>query len=65
METPLIWTTKGNIPVESLEYKYFWLEDEESIKFVEEYYLDGEKVKSSSHLRLKNGVDVFSQAGTF
>lgn len=59
METdiPLIYTSKGNLPVASLQYRHFWLEDDIAITFKEEYLLDGEVVRSNAHCRLKKGLD--------
>lgn len=49
-EVPLIWTAKGNVPVESLEYIAKWEDTPEYIKFVETYTLDGEVVKQNAHV---------------
>lgn len=65
MDTPLIYTTKGNLPIESLQYRHQWLEDDVAITFVEEYYLDGELVKRNSHARLKKGLDAAVEAQLF
>lgn len=59
-DTPLIWTTKGNLPVGSLEYCPTWTEAPDEISFVEEYRLEGEVVKRNVHVYLKKGV--FSQS---
>lgn len=49
--TPLIYTTKGNIPIEGLEYKTKWDHcPDRYVKFVEIYLLDGEVVKESAHV---------------
>ena len=56
MDEPLVYTTKGNLPISSLQYRHEWIEDEVAITFVEEYRLDGELVKRSAHARLKQGL---------
>ena len=55
--TPLIFTSKGNLPVADLQYRHFWLEDDLAITFKEEYLLDGEVVRSNVHCRMKKGLD--------
>jgi len=65
MDEPLIYTTKGNLPVASLQYRHNWLEDESAITFIEEYLLDGEIVKRSAHARLKRGLDTGLQQALF
>lgn len=57
-DEPLIYTSKGNLPVSSLDYKHQWIEDDVAITFVEEYRLQGELVKRSSHARLKKGLEM-------
>ena len=53
---PLVWTTKGNLPVDTLEYKYGWEEDTEKTVFFEEYHLKGELVKRTVHIRAKQSL---------
>lgn len=60
-DIPLIWTSKGNLPIADLRYEYFWEDSPEALKFTESYFLGDELVKSSSHLYLKNGLDVFGE----
>jgi len=55
-QVPLIWTTKGNLPIDSLQYSTEWEETETSIRFSEIHRLDGEIVKQSQHVLLKQGV---------
>lgn len=57
-EEPLIWTIKGNIPIAFLEYKTEWIDNEDYMLFSESYLLDGETVKSSSHVYNKKGLDM-------
>lgn len=58
MDEPLIYTSKGNLPIASLDYKHEWSEDDDAITFTEEYRLNGELVKRSTHARLKKGLDM-------
>lgn len=60
-ETPLIWTSKGNIPIADLDYKYYWLDTPDAYTFVEEYRLGDELVKSNSNSMLKRGVELFPE----
>ena len=55
--TPLIYTKLGNLPIASLRYHHAWAEDDVAITFIEEYYLENELVKRSSHAKLKKGLD--------
>jgi hypothetical protein len=64
-DVPLIWTTKGNLPVASLEYYIGWDITEESIVFKEQYRLDGEIVKENSHVKLLKGGDSAAEAEKF
>lgn len=57
MEEPLIYTSKGNLPIASLEYRHGWFESETDITFVEEYWLGEELVKRNVHAKLKKGLD--------
>ena len=58
-ETPLIWTSKGNLPIADLIYTYYWMDSPEALTFVEEYRLGDEIVKGNSHSYLKKGLEVF------
>ena len=62
-EVPLIWTTKGNLPVDSLAYRYGWEITEDYYKFEEHYYLDDELVKSNCHVYSTKGVESPIQVG--
>ncbi len=65
-EEPLIWTTKGNLPVSSLEYYIGWEITSTSITFREQYRLKetGEVVKENSHIKLLQGSDVEGETAT-
>jgi len=50
-EEPLIWTSKGNLPVSSLRYETGWHhEPGRYVQFRERYYLGDEVVKESAHV---------------
>lgn len=55
-EIPLIWTTKGNIPVESLAYSSEWFISDEEIKLVETHRLGDEIVRQSAHIYVKRSL---------
>ena len=52
---PLVWTSKGNLPVASLGYETKWYDTPEYTKFVEIYKLGDEIVKESAHVMAKRG----------
>lgn len=64
-DVPLIWTTKGNLPVDSLEYYIGWEITEDSIVFKEQYRLEGEIVKENAHVKLLKGSDAVPEAEKF
>jgi hypothetical protein len=49
-EVPLIYTTLGNLPINSLDYSYSWEDTKEFTKFTETYKLNDEIVKQSCHV---------------
>lgn len=63
--TPLIYTTKGNVPIDSLTHCPTWEETDDWVKFIDTYTLDGEVVKQSVHVKTKRGVSATWQQGTF
>lgn len=65
MTEPLIYTTKGNVPVSSLEYRTSWVVADEFIKFTEQYTLAGEVVKESAHVYDKRGTFAAGEAQPF
>lgn len=64
-EEPLIFTSKGNLPEASLEHLTAWHEDENIIVFKETYLLNGEIVKESAHVRVKQGIESSAAQGGF
>lgn len=51
---PLIWTSKGNLPVDSLRYVPLWTIADNAVEFVEEYYLGDELVRRNVHIYSRN-----------
>jgi hypothetical protein len=64
-ERPLIYTTLGNVPIDELEYQYFWIENENEIAFIEEYRKDGEIVKRSVNMKLKKSQEIPIETAIF
>ena len=56
MDEPLIYTSKGNLPISTLQYETEWDVSDTYIKFVERYRLNGEIVKEGAHVYCKQGV---------
>jgi hypothetical protein len=55
-DAPLIYTTKGNIPIVGLQHKVEWRVSPEQIIFIESYLLDDEVVKQSTHIKVLIGA---------
>lgn len=55
-EVPMIWTSKGNLPIEQLKYVTAWDEDENNVRFREAYFFNGEMVRESAHVYSKSGL---------
>ena len=60
-EVPLIWTTKGNIPVADLRVENVWEDTEDYVKFTELYFLDDEMVKASTHVYCRKPLEALPQ----
>ena len=61
---PLIYTSKGNLPVESLERKVEWHFSVGEIVFKEIYLLDGEVVKEGADVyKLPAGTELYIKQG--
>lgn len=58
-ETPLIWTARGNVPIDSLRYEHKW-EDTDDALFLKEFWYaeDGELVKSNCHGLAKRQLSI-------
>jgi hypothetical protein len=56
--TPLIYTSKGNLPIDSLHYSREWKFSTTQIEFSETYTLSGEVVKHGVHVyKLPDGTE--------
>lgn len=63
--TPMVWTTKGNMPVEFLDYNVEWFENPDEIGLVEVYRHQGEIVRRSVHVRKKEGLSMDGDQAAF
>jgi len=61
-DEPLIYTSRGNLPIASLQYAVRWEDAADYLKFVEVYTLNGEVVRESAHVYTKRGM--FCEAET-
>lgn len=64
-ETPLIWTTKGNVPADSLAYAARWEITDEFVKFIETWKDGDEVVKENAHVCILKGDLMFPETATF
>lgn len=64
-DVPLIWTSKGNLPIADLVYAHRWEETDVYLKFVETYTLGDEVVKESAHVYIKKGAALAGEQGGF
>lgn len=55
-DVPLIFTTKGNLPVDTLVYATRWDVTDDYTKLIETYSLDGEIVRESAHVLSHRGL---------
>lgn len=55
-DTPLIWTSKGNLPIADLRYVHRREDTPGNVVFIEEYFLGDEVVKRSVHVLPVVGV---------
>jgi hypothetical protein len=58
LSEPLIWTSRGNLPISALKYEVMWEDHSpQYMKFCERYLAeDGEVVKESAHAYSFSGV---------
>lgn len=65
-DIPLIYTSKGNYPIDALDYKSEWILNSEYIMFIEKWFYDEEEVKSNVHAyALKPIGDIGATIPTF
>lgn len=63
MSEPLIYTTKGNLPIAQLAYSHRWEDTPDYIKFIETYKLADEVVRESVHVMGKKSLDLAAAQG--
>ena len=63
VETPLIYTSKGNLPIDSLQERVLWSDNDEETVCAHEFWLDKECVKRSVHIYKRQGLNVVGQVG--
>lgn len=65
-EIPLIWTSKGNVPLDSLVQEVIWDVQKSYIKVVERYTdASGEIVKEGAHVYSCSGLTGESTVASF
>lgn len=66
-DTPLIYTSRGNVPIDSVDIKVEWFIEPDYIKVVEKGYdkTSGELIKESAHVYSKAGVMGSATVGQF
>ena len=55
-DTPLIYTTLGNLPISDLRYEHGWEDTEDYVKFSEAWFLGDELVKNNTHVYAKKPI---------
>ena len=56
---PMIYTSEGNVPIDSVTYKYEWSRDTDNIYFKEAWFnADGKLVKNNVHMYALNGISM-------
>lgn len=76
-DVPLLYTTKGNLPIDLFaeegdpekhlkpgRHFVMWENTDDYTKFTEVYTLNGEVVKSSPHVYIKKGLQLFAEQGS-
>ena len=53
---PMIYTSRGNLPIADLTYETAWEDAPDYLKFIERYRLDDEVVRESAHVYSKRGL---------
>lgn len=63
-ETPLIWTTKGNLPESELRFTHEWEDTPEYTAVILSYFLGDELVKCSKHVYNRQPLEMFGEIPT-
>ena len=61
-DQPMIWTSRGNVPLSDVEQEIEWRVSNDQVVFIERYRLDGEVVKESTHVKILTGLSLFGEA---
>jgi len=64
-EAPLLHTSEGNIPLDSVRHAPAWEVTPEYIKFYDRYFLGDKLVKQSVHVYIPQGVSALAAQGAF
>lgn len=64
-DIPLIWTSKGNLPVSDLNEQVHWIDKEDETTCVHEFWLGEECVKRAVHIYKRKGLETLAQARAF
>jgi hypothetical protein len=60
-DEPLIFTSKGNVPISTLRYEHRW-QDNEKFTMLQEFWFDGDEiVKNNVHVMAKEGLSIGGQ----
>lgn len=64
-DVPVIWTSKGNLPIADCEQYVQWIVTDESITFVLSVKHRGEEVKREVHIYMKHGLSTQAEQASF
>ena len=64
-DVPMIWTTKGHLPICECEQYVMWTITDESITFALIVRHQGEEVKRDVHVYMKRGLPTEAEPGSF
>lgn len=62
---PMIWTAKGNLPIDIMEYRTEWIDTPTKVTMVEIYEHRGEVVRRSVHVYDRVGLQLGAEQAAF
>ena len=62
MDQPLIYTSRGNLPLACLEERVVWTDNADETICASEHWLNGECVRRSVHIYKRTGLETLAQA---
>lgn len=62
---PLIYTTRGNLPVAQLEQRDVWTVNDDEVILASESWFEGECVRRQVHIKKLRGESALVEAGVF